>query len=202
MPIQPHTIGIAAYPGIYNFTGSLPQQQCGSVPSLPPFQEMQPQVTYPPRQCQQEQMVNTLSHPPSISAASTPSPIPAPPAAPSTSRRDSFQQFLDSPPPSTTTAASTTPRCTHSPNISPTSSPGPWNPGHLGHHLVPMNTVQGAILANPDFQTLSTSSLVTSPGSEPVYSAVPSPDTTTSIYQPMIGAYLEDTTQQYRQFTP
>jgi hypothetical protein len=197
-------------PGIFFATGgSSPRQQCGNVPGLPPFQEMAPQVAYPsPRHCQ-EHMVNTsvtLSHPPSISNASTPSPIPAPVS--SASRRDSFQHLYESPAVPTTVAGAAAALCTQSPNLSPTSSPGPsgdgvtyWNPTHLGPHSVSITTQpQESILTMPDFRSISTSSLVTSPGSEPIYSAVPSPDTTTHIYTPMqIAAYLEDPNTQYRQ---
>lgn len=184
------------------------QQHCGSITSLPSFPEIQqPQVTYPPRQCQQEQMTNaaiTLSHPPS----STPSPLPS-----SSTRRDSFQQLFDSPAhPSSVGATS------QSPNLSPTSSPGPvsagntntnnyWNPINLVPSTVSISSVsqsQDVILQTPDFPAISATtsmSLVTSPGSEPIYSAVPSPDTTTSIFPPMMPPYLEDPNTQYRQYT-
>ena len=182
------------------------QHQCASMAAqMQSFHE--PQVTYPPsRHCQEPMAAAsvTLSHPPSISNASTPSPLPVTATG---SHKDGFQQLFDSPTP--VTAAS---HCTQSPNISPTSSPGPvsdsnnyWSLPAAVSSGVPISISQSqdlAVILPSEIQSVSASNsipLVTSPVSEPVYSAVPSPDTTSSIYPPLM-TYLDDSSAQYRQY--
>ena len=116
-------------------------------------------------------IIGPLSHHPSVS---TPSPIP--------SQKDSLQQFLES-----------SVNVSQSPTLSATSSPGPVsNDNYLDDitPTIPSNTVNisqpqdiDTILSN-EFSVASTSAslMVGSPGSETVYSAVQSPDTTTSIF--------------------
>ena len=156
-----------------------PQQGCGSNP-LPPFQDIPPQIV-----SYREQMMSTPV------VLSTPSPVPVTSAA-------GFQQFLD-----TASPAQGSP-----PTLSPTSSPAPvcgndntyWN---ITPTLPSTPVTIGQPILPSDFQNVSTSTsmqLVTSPGSETVYSAVPSPDTTTNIYPPY--SYIDTPCNTpYPQFT-
>ena len=149
-------------------------------------------MPYAHRLCQ-EQLVSTpigLSHPPSVS---TPSPKPIQSAS---SHTESFQQLFDTPATNTTQLSP--------PTLSPSSSPGPinnttgyWNTA-LSLPSVPVS-LQSSQDISAIFPTVTTNSLqlVTSPASETVYSAVPSPDTTTPIYPP----YIDNTNTPYSQFT-
>lgn len=176
---------------------STPSPQLGPTNPLPPFNDIQPPMSYAPRQCQ-EQLVTTpvgLTHPPSVS---TPSPKPTPP---SSSHTESFQQLFD-----TTATNNTQPS---PPTLSPSTSPGPvinttsyWNvTPSLPSVPVCISSAQDLSTILPaNFPTVTANSsmqLVTSPASETVYSAVPSPDTTTPIYPP----YMDSSNTPYTQYT-
>lgn len=179
-PMPQCTIPAPTISGVSFASCSTPSPQPPQSGALPAFHEIsvtppQPQVAYTPRHCQEQivSMPATLSHSPSVS---TPSPISA-----SSSHKDSFQQLFDT--------------ATQSPTLSPTSSPCPvsnansyWSDITPMLPSIPVNVSQpqdiNTILSS-DFSTASTGAsfqLVTSPGSETVYSAVPSPDTTTPIF--------------------
>lgn len=183
---------------------------CNTTPSphqggpLPSFHEIpQPQISYTSRPLCQEQISSvTLSHPPSN--VSTPPPLNSNTSSAVSAHKDSFQQLFDN-------SAATISGISHSPpTLSPTSSPGTVS-SESNCWLTPTLTVgmsqaqqDISIMLPGEFQPVSTNAtsmqLVTSPGSETVYSAVASPDTTTPIYPPYPYT-IDDTNTTYRQFT-
>lgn len=186
VPVQPQPIVPPfswTIPGGMPFT-TTPSPHGGSNP-LQPFEISTTQVAYPPRHCQETTPI-PLSHPPSVS---TPSPIPTSCAG--------LQQLFD-----------TTVNTAHS---SPSSSPGPVNsdPSNYWPPLpsapaITESQVINTIFSSSDFAPSTSNSiqLVTSPASEPaaVYSAVASPDTTSSIY-PSYSAYTDTPNTPYPSFT-
>ena len=189
--LPPHcNLPPAAISGVSFASGSTPPQQSQSGTPLQPFQS---QVPFAPR----PQIVSspaTLSHPPSVSS---PSSIPTS----SSSQKDNFPGMFGT-------------SNQQSPTLTPTSSPGPgnnsssyWDAVDITPTLppIPASSIGQDITIGPiipgDFPTVSTSApmqLVTSPGSETVYSAAPSPDTT-SIFPPY--SYMDNSNAPYNQFT-